>query len=89
MIEMTKKLDLAKCTLGVHVIIKGVGYLLHRHKLVRLRIQHRASPIPIYKKNIKTPISPEIRRSANIPNDAVCAPTDWNNRRTVLGCDLE
>lgn len=50
MIEMTKKLDLAKCTLGVHVIIKGVGYLLHRHKLVRLRIQHRASPIPIYKK---------------------------------------
>ncbi|MFS7964846.1 hypothetical protein Hanom_Chr08g00755151 [Helianthus anomalus] len=42
MIQMSHKLNLAKRSLSIHIIIKSIHDLLHGNHLIRLRIQHRA-----------------------------------------------
>lgn len=41
MVQVPEEFDLPQRPLGIHVVVKGVGYLLNGHHLIRLRIHNR------------------------------------------------
>jgi GAF domain-containing protein len=95
-VHVAQQLDLAERTLGVDLVVEGVGDLLDRHLLPRLRVERRAATHTQRRTNQRDTRRDGRERRLNRrsergsrPDDAVGALADGEDGGLVLGGDLE